>query len=138
MRCSSLAALTTLRHDILKGILRRAVQRAGIASTLEPPLRRLPCLAEGASTSADGAIIGVEARGDILLALPQGITIADVSIIHSLSINTLPAAAATAGPAEASGLLACGAQRVHVRAVLNGELWAPRPASNGASPPPGG
>jgi hypothetical protein len=36
MRCSSLAALTTLRNDILKGILRRAVHRAGIASTLEP------------------------------------------------------------------------------------------------------
>jgi hypothetical protein len=101
MRCSSLAALTTLRHDILKGILRRAVHRAGIASTLEPPLRRLPGLAEGASTSADGASIRVEARGDILLALPQGITIADVSIIHPLSINTLPAAAATAGAAAA-------------------------------------
>jgi hypothetical protein len=42
MRCSALAAQTTLRHDILKGILRRAVHRAGIASTLEPALRRLP------------------------------------------------------------------------------------------------
>jgi hypothetical protein len=101
MRCSSLAALTTLRHDIVKGILRRVVHRAGIASTLEPPLRRLPGLAEGASTSADGASIRVEARGDILLALPQGITIADVSIIHPLSINTLPAAVATAGAAAA-------------------------------------
>jgi hypothetical protein len=101
MRCSSLAALTTLRHDILKGILRRVVHRAGIASTLEPPLRRLPGLAEGASTSADGASIRVEARGDILLALPQGITIADVSIIDPPSINTLPAAAATAGAAAA-------------------------------------
>jgi hypothetical protein len=30
------------RNDILKRILRRAVHRAGIASTLEPPLRRLP------------------------------------------------------------------------------------------------
>jgi hypothetical protein len=90
-----------LRHDILRGILRHAVHRTGIASTLEPPLRRLPALAEDASTSAYGASIRVEARGDILLALPQGITIADVSIIRPLSINTLPAAAATAGAAAA-------------------------------------
>jgi hypothetical protein len=32
-------------HNILKGIVRRVVHRAGIASTLEPPLRRLPGLA---------------------------------------------------------------------------------------------
>jgi hypothetical protein len=37
MRCSALAQQLTLRHDILKGILRRAVHRA---STLEPALRR--------------------------------------------------------------------------------------------------
>jgi hypothetical protein len=41
----------------------------------------------------------VEARGDILLVLPRGITIADISVIHPLSINTLSAAAATAGAA---------------------------------------
>jgi hypothetical protein len=47
MRRSALAAQTTLRHDILRGILRRAVHRAGIASTLEPALRRLPGLTDG-------------------------------------------------------------------------------------------
>jgi hypothetical protein len=79
MLCSSLAAHTTLRHDILKGILRRVVHRAGIASTQEPALRRLPGLARGAGISASGASTRVEARGDILLALPGGITIADIS-----------------------------------------------------------
>jgi hypothetical protein len=49
MRCSALSSQLTLRHDILKGILRRAVHRAGIASTLEPALRRLPGLAAGAA-----------------------------------------------------------------------------------------
>jgi hypothetical protein len=34
MRCPSLAAHTTLRHDILKGVLQRVVPRPGIASTL--------------------------------------------------------------------------------------------------------
>jgi hypothetical protein len=90
-----------LRHDILKGILRRAVHRAGIASALEPALRRLSGLAEGAGTSADGSAIRVQARGDILLVLPQGIYITDVSVIHPLSQNALPRAAATAGAAAA-------------------------------------
>jgi hypothetical protein len=99
MRCSVLAPQLTLRHDILKGILRRAVHWAGIASTLKPALRRLPGLAAGASTSADGSSIQVEARGDVLLAMPQGIAIADVSIIHPTSLNTLSRAAAAAGAA---------------------------------------
>jgi hypothetical protein len=99
MRCSALAAHFTLRHDILKGILRRAVHRAGIASTLEPPLRRLPGLAAGAGASADGSAVRPEARGDILMALPQGISIADISIIHPLSLNTISRAATMAGAA---------------------------------------
>jgi hypothetical protein len=53
-----------MRHDILKGNLRRVVHRAGIASTQEPALRRLPGLDE--------------ARGDILLALPGDITIVGI------------------------------------------------------------
>jgi hypothetical protein len=101
MRCSALAAQTTLRHDILKGILRRAVHRAGIASTLEPPLRRLPGLLAGPGAAPDGTPLRPEARGDILLAMPQGIAIADVSVIHPLSLNTLSPAAATAGAAAA-------------------------------------
>jgi hypothetical protein len=36
MRCSSLAALTTLRHDILKGILCRVVHWAGIGTAVLP------------------------------------------------------------------------------------------------------
>jgi hypothetical protein len=101
MRCSSLAAHTALRHDILKGILRLVVHRAGIASTQEPDLRRLPGLPGGAGTSALWAPAPVEARGDILLALPGGVTIADISVIHPLSINALPAAAQTASAAAA-------------------------------------
>jgi hypothetical protein len=42
---------------------------------------------------------------DILLAMPQGICIADVSVIHPLSINSLQAAAASA--------VAAAAQRDH-------------------------
>jgi hypothetical protein len=99
MRCPSLAAQTTLRHDILKGILRRVVHRAGIASALEPPLRLLPGLADGVGIAANGSPLRPEARGDILMALPRGITISDLSVVHPLSINTLPRAAITAGAA---------------------------------------
>jgi hypothetical protein len=99
MRCSALAPQLTLRHDILKGILRRAVHRGGIASTLELALRRLPGLAAGAGTSTDGSPIRVKARGDVLLAMPQGIAIAEVSITPPTSFNTLSRAAATAGAA---------------------------------------
>jgi hypothetical protein len=91
MRCSAPAALTTLHHDILKGILRHAVRQPGIASALKPALCR------GAGTSADGSAMRVEAR--IVLILPQGISIADVSVIHHLSPNALPRAAVTAGTA---------------------------------------
>jgi hypothetical protein len=77
------------------------VHRAGIASTQEPALRRLPGLAGGAGTSATGASTRVEAPGDILLALSGGITVADISITHPLAINTLAAAAKTAGVAAA-------------------------------------
>jgi hypothetical protein len=99
MRCPSVAAHITLRHEILKGILRRVVHRAGIASTQEPALRRLRGIAVGAGTSATGASTRVEARGDILLALPGGVTIADISITHPLAISIL--AATTAGAAAA-------------------------------------
>jgi hypothetical protein len=95
MRCPSLATQTTLRHDVLKGILRRVVHRAGIASALKPTLRRLPGLAESADIAADGSPLCPEARGDILMALPRGITISDISVIHPLSINILPRGATT-------------------------------------------
>jgi hypothetical protein len=69
------------------------------AHTLEPALCRLSGLAAGAGTSADGSPIQVEARDDVLFAMPQVIAIADVSTIHPTSLNTLFRAAATAGAA---------------------------------------
>jgi hypothetical protein len=106
MRCPLSAAHTTLRHDILRGILCGVVHRAGIASTLDPS-PRLPGLhataglveVAGVSATSDSTRIG--AQGDILLALPGSITIADVSVIHPLSINMHPVAATTSGAAAA-------------------------------------
>jgi hypothetical protein len=102
MRCPALAAQVTLRHDILKRILRRAMHRAGIACALEPPHRRLPGLSDGSCTAQDGFATRAEAHRDILMVLPQGISIADVSVVHPPSINTLPRAVATVGAAESA------------------------------------
>jgi hypothetical protein len=99
MRCRALAAKLTLRHDILKGILCRAVNRAGIASALEPPLRRLPGLEATSGTAADGSATRVEAWGDILMVLSRGIAIADVSVLHPLSAHLPHRAASMAGAA---------------------------------------
>jgi hypothetical protein len=67
MRCPALAAQGRLCHDILKGILRCVVHRAGIASALEPPLRRLPGLSAGSGTAPDGSATRAE---DILMVPP--------------------------------------------------------------------
>jgi hypothetical protein len=66
---------------------------------LESPIRRLPSLAATCGTAADGSATRVEARGDILMVLPWGIAIADVSVVHPLSTRLVHRAASTAGAA---------------------------------------
>jgi hypothetical protein len=83
MTCASVKGRATLRHDIdiLKGILPRAM--TGVASALEPTLHRLPGLETGARDVAAGsASAGLQARGDILLALDTSMAVADVSVTH--------------------------------------------------------
>jgi hypothetical protein len=63
----------TMRHDILKGLLRRAIHRAGVAPTLEPTLRRLPGL-EAYGDTCSIQVAGLEARGHSLLALESGMS----------------------------------------------------------------
>jgi hypothetical protein len=91
MRCSALAAHCTLRQDILKRIWRRAVP---------PPLNH-PSADSQASLPGLAPLptVGLSARGDILMALPQGISIADISVIHLFSLNIISWAATTAGAA---------------------------------------
>jgi hypothetical protein len=64
-----------------------------------PPIKQATIHSLSKVTSATGASTRVEARGDILLAVPGGIAIADISITHPLAINNL--AATTAGAAAA-------------------------------------
>jgi hypothetical protein len=102
MTCSCVKGKATMRHDILKGILRRAIHRAGVASTLEPTLRRLPGLEAGAYGASRGTeAAGLEASGDILLALESGMSVVDVSITHPSGVSNRAAAATTDGAAAA-------------------------------------
>jgi hypothetical protein len=98
--CSSVQGKATMRHDILKGILHQAIHRAGVASTLEPTLRRLPGLEAGAYGASGGTeAAGLEARGDILLALESSMLVLDVSITHPSGVANRRAAATTDGAA---------------------------------------
>jgi hypothetical protein len=102
MVCSSVQGQSSMRHDIVKGIMRRIVHRAGVASTLEPTLHRLPGLRAGVTTPAGGGDIGrLEGRGDVLMALGPGMAVVDVSVTHLAGVSNRAAPAATDGAAAA-------------------------------------
>jgi hypothetical protein len=91
-----------MRHDILKGIWRQAFHRAGVASTLKPTLHRLPGLEAGAYGASGGTeAAGLEARGDILLALESGMSVVDVYITDPSGVANRAAAATTVAAAAA-------------------------------------
>lgn len=93
MTCKSLSGVRTLRHDILKGIVRRISNRAGIASSVEPTLRTLPGSQSAAISTRP------ESRGDVLMVLPSGMTVVDVSVIHPAASSYLQAARTVGGAA---------------------------------------
>jgi hypothetical protein len=74
--------------------------KAGIASSLEPTLGRRPGLEAWARSGAPGsATAGLEARGDILMALETGLAIVDVPVTHPPDVANRAAAARTDGAA---------------------------------------
>jgi hypothetical protein len=99
MRCLALVSQTTMRHDILQGILRRVARQAGIASSAEPTLCRLPGLTGGAAIGVVGQQERRGARGNVLLAMDSATAVADISVIHPSGAATLGAAALTDGAA---------------------------------------
>jgi hypothetical protein len=83
-------------HNILKGILRSDIHRAGVASSLEPAICRLPSQATGGAPVCDGTV-----HGDIVLVLRDAVTVADMLVIQPQGVDTLTAAAGTPGVAAA-------------------------------------
>jgi hypothetical protein len=93
-----------MRHDILEGILRQAIHRTEVASTLELTLHQLPGLEAAPPNSAPGTVATcLEAWGVILLALESGILVVDVSItiMHPTGVASPALAALTVGTAAA-------------------------------------
>jgi hypothetical protein len=102
MTCTFAQGKATMRHDILKGILHRAIHYAKFAFTLEPTLRRLLGLEAGASCGVrETGAPGMEARGDILRALESGMSVVDVSTTHPSGVANRATAAMLDGPAAA-------------------------------------
>jgi hypothetical protein len=102
MTCTCVKGKATMPQDTLKETQRQAIRHAGVASTLEPTLRRLPGLVAGAYGASRGTeAAGLEARGDILLALESGMSVVDVSTTHPSRVANRVAAATTDGTASA-------------------------------------
>jgi hypothetical protein len=95
MTCKSQCGAMQLRHEIIKDTWRLIANRAGVASSVEPVLRRLP----GAQASANAN--RPDSRGDILLVLPGGLTVADVSVVHPAASTYVQAARSVGGAAAA-------------------------------------
>ena len=120
MVCTSRRGAATLRHDITSNTWRRVIRRAGVATSREPVL--LPLAGRGIRNVMDGAgpsgsvqrvgrvpvgTIGEYTeepgqRGDILLAMVEGLTVVDVSFVHPAADSFVRAAAAMEGAAAAA------------------------------------
>jgi hypothetical protein len=98
LTCKSLNGAVTVRHDNPNKIVCRAARRAGVASSVEPQLRQLKLAAEQAGRRGRQAQ-GDGARGDALLAMPEGMLITDVVVVHPAAQSYLEAAARTDGTA---------------------------------------
>jgi hypothetical protein len=102
MTCTFVQGKPATRHDILKGILHRAVHSAKFAFALEPTLLRLLGLEAGAYCGVrETGAPGMEARGDILRALESGMSVVDVSTMHPSGVANRAAAATMDGAAAA-------------------------------------
>ena len=96
MTCLSIRKTVTLRHNMLTATWRRIASRSGVTSTAEPLIRQLPG-AQGAAAAARP-----DSRGDLLLILPSGLTVVDISVIHPAAASYVRAAARSAGSAAAT------------------------------------
>jgi hypothetical protein len=95
MTCKSLCGAMTMRHNLLTESWRRITSRSGTASSVEPAIRALPG-AQGAAVSARHT----DSRGDILLVLPDMLTVADITVVHPCAATYVRAAGVIGGAAK--------------------------------------
>ena len=65
----------TLRHNMITQDWRRIASRAGVSSSVEPEINKLPGFRAAPN-------VRPQSRGDILVVLPEGLTVCDVSVVH--------------------------------------------------------
>jgi hypothetical protein len=93
MTCTTLSGGAQLRHHLINDNWCLISHRAGVASSKEPVLRHLP----GAQSAANAN--RPDSRGDLLLVLPSGLTVADVSVVHPAAPSYVTAAQTAGGAA---------------------------------------
>ena len=76
-----------LRNDVLKGIRHRIACGAGVATSVQPVLRPLQ------ASQSDAIANSLESQGDILLALQDALTVADVTVVQPATATYVNAAA---------------------------------------------
>jgi hypothetical protein len=93
MVCTQTNGMATLRHDIWASAWRRAIRRAGCATSAEPAYSSL--IARGQAGGAAGL-----RRGDILAVMPEGrVVVLDCVVTHPAAASYVRAASRMAGAA---------------------------------------
>ena len=83
--CPINSGVRTLRHDHLNRVWCGAARCAGVATAVEPKLRALQ-MQPGVRCHAQAR---EDARGDALLAMPEGMLVLDVNIVHAPAVAFL-------------------------------------------------
>ena len=94
--CPKNSGVRMLRHDHLNRVWCGAARCAGVATAVEPKLRVLQ-MQPGVRRHAQAR---EEARGDALLAMPEGMLVLDVNIVHAPAVALLEGTVATGSSAD--------------------------------------
>ena len=86
----------TLRQDYLSKVWCDAARCAGVASAVEPKLRELQ-MQPGVRRHENAR---EDARGDALLAMPEGMLVIDLNVVHALAVTFLQGTVAAGKSAE--------------------------------------
>ena len=100
--CPKHSGVRMLRHDHLNRVWCGAARCAGVATAVEPKLRALQ-MQPGVRRHAQAR---EDARGDALLAMPKGMLVLDVNIVHAPVLAFLEGTVATGSSADVDGAAA--------------------------------
>ena len=100
--CPKHSGARTLRHDHLNRVWCGAARCAGVATAVEQKLRAVQ-MQPGVRCHAQAR---EDARGNALLAMPQGMLVLDVNIVHAPAVAFLEGTVAAGSSADVDGAAA--------------------------------